>query len=296
MKYLLYFAIVTGFFACKSSKEIDARWAKDRNVAKTLTGKTVVYTIFVDSKTSLPWSGFDIASTKDSLNKVYKWLTNEGKKYDQTFEILPVYATQGDNVTIKKKLPYDKMADATSSNDIKGGKLGKWAESILKKLEKGLKLPNKEELPKKPKLDGFYKVVEKLKRIHNADNVVIFFMLNNYYIYDSSLILNFMQDKECEYAINSGKNTNLFAAQLLSLFGAQNLNPDAYSSYQVKEIDLAKQDFPKDVMMDYESDLFNLNIGEYTAYMIGWLENINTKYIGLLKIEPVKKKKDGKVK
>ena len=88
----------------------------------------------------------------------------------------------------------------------------------------------------------------------------------------------------------------MFAAQFLSLFGAQNLNPEAYSSYQVKDIDIAKQDFPKDVMMDYESDLFSLEIGEYTAYMIGWLENINTKYIGLLKIEPVKKKKNDKNK
>lgn len=296
MRYYLYALVLCSFLACKSSKEIDARWAKDRNVAKTLTGKTVVYTIFVDSKTSLPWSGFDISSTKDSLNKVYKWLEHEGKKYGQEFEILPVYAVQGKNQTFKKKLPYDRMSEASTANEVKGGKLAKWAESILKKLEKGLKLPNKEELPKKPKLDGFYKVVQKLKRIHNADNVVIFFMLNNYYIYDSSLILNFMQDEECEYAINSGKNTNLFAAQFLSLFGAQNLNPDAYSSYQVKDIDIAKQDFPKDVMMDYESDLFGLNIGEYTAYMIGWLENINTKYIGLLKIEPVKKKKNDKNK
>lgn len=296
MKYPLIVLVLTVLFCCKSSKEIDARWARDRNVAKTLKGKTVVYTIFIDSKTTKPWSRFDISSTKDSLNKVYSWLKNEGSKYAQDFEIIPVYGALGAKPTIKKKLPYSTISAAFSGSDNDGGKLQKWASGIVKKLEKGIKLPNSQALPKKPKLDAFHKLVAKLKIKYNADNVVVFFMLNNYYIEDASAVLHYMQDEECEYAINSGKNTNLYAAQLLTLFGAQNLNSKGYSSYQVKEIALAEQDFPTDVMHDFEADLFNLSIGEYTAYLIGWLDNINTKYIDLLKIEPVKKKKNEKYK
>ena len=277
---------------CGSQKEIDARWAQGRNVAKTLNGKTVLYTIFVDSKETLPWSGFDISSTKDTLDKVVDWVKGQASKYGQSIEIETVYAPMGKSPTIKKKLPYSSISEGFGEDGMsKGSKLSKWAEGIVKKLEKGVKLPNDQKLPKKPKLDAFHKLVEKLKKIHQADNVVIFLMANNYFKSDVSAVVNTMVDDECEYAINSGKNANLIAAQFLSLFGAQNLNADWEGSYVVKEIALAQEDFPNDVMLNFEKELYQLNIGSYTAHLIGWEKNLNTKYIDLLKIEKVKKKK-----
>ena len=278
--------------SCGSQKEIDARWAQDRNVAKQLTGKTVLYTIFIDSKETLPWSGFDLQSTKDTLEKVVGWVKSQGAKYGKDIEIETVYATMGKSPAIKKKLPYKSISEAFGDNGLsKGSKLSKWAEGIVKKIEKGVKLPNNEQLPKKPKLDAFHKLVEKLKKIHAADNVVIFMMVNNYFKADVSAVINTMVDEDCEFAINSGKNANLIAAQFLSLFGAQNLNAEWEGNYVVKELAIAEKDFPNDVMLNFERELYQLNVGEYTAHLVGWEKNLNTRYIDLLKIEKVKKKK-----
>lgn len=284
------------FASCKSTKDIDARWARDKNVAGKLQGKVVVYTIFVDSKKTLPWSGFDIKSTKDSLEKVFNWVRFESEKYNQQVRIEPVYATLNKKQTFKKKLPYTSLGAAFSEGEYsKASKLGKWANGIAKKFEKSIKLKG-EKLPKKPKLDAFQKLVTKLKRNHDADHVVIFFMLNNYFISDVSAVMNNMQSTEVEFAVNSGKDTHLFAAQFLSLFGAQNLNEGAYSKHEVKKLAIAKQDFPDDVMVNLESDLNNSKVGEHTAYLIGWRESVNPKYADLFKLAPLKKKKSEKFK
>ena len=297
MKVFLIHIPLILLFACKSGKEIDTRWARDRNVGTKLLGKTVVYTIFVDTKTTLPFSGFDMASTKDSLNKVFDWVTAEAKKHDQNLEIIPVYFKSATKVTINKNLPYDKLSNAFSDGDYSDeSKLGKWANAVVKIAVKDVILPNGQTLPNKPKLKPFESLVAKLKLIHKAENVVVFFMVNNYFIVDISAVLNHMQDKDVEFAINSGKNTNLLAAQLLTLFGAQNLSSGAYSTYTIKKIEVAEKNFPKDVMRDYESDLGQLNIGDFTAYMLGWKQDVSADYADLFKVEPVKKSKDERFK
>jgi hypothetical protein len=98
--------------ACNSIKEIDTRWARGINACEKLEGKTVVYTIFVDSKTSLFWTGFDIKSTKDSLQKVFDWTIKQAAENGKTIEIIPEYYSAGSYYSIKKKLPYDKVSDA----------------------------------------------------------------------------------------------------------------------------------------------------------------------------------------
>lgn len=293
MKHVFLLGVAVFLLSCKSAKEIDARWARDRNAATKLDGKTIVYTAFVDSKSTLPWSGFDIKSTKDSLEKVFNWVRFQAEQHQIDLNIQPVYATLRDKPTIKKKLPYGNLSSAFSEGEYSSGsKLGKWANGIIKKMGKEVKLPNNEQLPRKPKLDAFQKLVTILQRNHNADNVVIFLMLNNYFINDVSTVINHMQDEEVEFAINSGKNTNVLAAQLLSLFGAQNLSTGAYSAYEIKKIAIAQEDFPNDVMLNFERDLFSLNIGEHTSYLIGWREKVNPRYSDLFKVEPTKKKKN----
>lgn len=297
MKNLIFYIPLFFLFSCKSAKEIDTRWARDRNIGSKLIGKTVVYTVFVDTKTSLPFSGFDIASTKDSLNRVYQWVSEEAKKYNQNLEIIPIYFQTTSKFTINKNLPYDRLSQAFEDGEYSNeSKLGKWATAIVKLASKEVNLPNGEVLPAKPKLKPFEALVTKLKLIHKAENVVVFFMINNYYIIDISAVINHMQDKEIEFAINSGKNTNLLAAQLLTLFGAQNLASGNNSSYVIKKIEIAEKQFPKDVMRDYESDLGELNIGEFTAYMLGWSQEVKPEYVDLFKVEPLKKKKDERFK
>lgn len=295
-KWILFLPLIF-LLSCKSSKEIDARWARDRNIGKKLLGKTVVYTVFVDTKTTLPFSGFDINSTKDSLNKVYNWINAQAKAYGKDLEIIPHYYQSANKLTINKNLPYDRLSEAFSDGEYSDeSKLGKWATNVIKQAEKDLKLPSGQTLPAKPKLKAFESLVTKLKMIHKAENVVVFFMINNYYMIDMSAVLNYMQDKQVEFAINSGKNTNLIAAQLLTLFGAQNLSSGDFGNYTIKGIEIAQKNFPNDVMLNYEKDLGQLNIGEFTAYMLGWKEEVKLEYVDLFKVEPLKKGKDERFK
>lgn len=171
--------------------------------------------------------------------------------------------------------------------------MDKWALSVIKKAEKSVKIPNGVTLPAKPRLKGFEKLVAKLKKKHNAQNVSIFFMLNNYYLVDLSAVINAMSHEEehTEFAVNSGKNTNVLANQLLSLFGAQGLNPDYNSRYKVKNIELAKTDFPDDIMVNFEKDINNLKVDSFTAYMLGWTETVAAKYRDFHKIKITKREK-----
>lgn len=290
MRVFLIFITAITFFGCKSNKEIDATWARERNIGSKLQGKTVVYTFFIDTKTSLDWSGFDILSTKDSLQKVYDFVSTQSKNYGQSLNIIPIYYEEGKKQTLNKKLPYDNLSTAIGSVG-DADKLDKWAESIVKKAVKSIKLPEGVEVPKKPRLSPFEELVFRLKSVHNADNVAVLFMLNNYFIIDASLLLNTMQDSKTEFAINSGKNTNTLAMQFLSLFGAQLLSGDGYGSYHVKDIKIAEEAFPNDVMLDYTRDLSVLSIDEYTAYLIGWVDKLDFKYVDLIKIQKSKKKK-----
>ena len=278
--------------ACNSIKEIDTRWARGINACEKLEGKTVVYTIFVDSKTSLFWTGFDIKSTKDSLQKVFDWTIKQAAENGKTIEIIPEYYSAGSQYSVKKKLPYPKVSHAFKKEEAKDqSKFNKWAESIVKKVEKSVKLNSGQKLPAKPRLKGFAKLEAKLKRKYNADNVAIFFMLNNYFLIDANAVFNSMTDEQVEFAINSGKKSSRLASQFLTLFGAQPLTSEKNSQYKIKNVELAKVDFPNDIMVSPEKDLNQLNIGQFTAFMLGWQEKVEPQHVDFFKVK-LKKKKD----
>jgi hypothetical protein len=294
MKKVISIGIIFCVFlvACNSIKEIDTRWARGINACEKLEGKTVVYTIFVDSKTSLFWTGFDIKSTKDSLQKVFDWTIKQAAENGKTIEIIPEYYSAGSQYSVKKKLPYPKVSDAFKKEEAKDqSKFNKWAESIVKKVEKSVKLNSGQKLSAKPRLKGFAKLEAKLKRKHNADNVAIFFMLNNYFLIDANAVFNSMTDEQVEFAINSGKKSSRLASQFLTLFGAQPLTSGKNSQYKIKNVELAKVDFPNDIMVSPEKDLNQLNIGQFTAFMLGWQEKVEPQHVDFFKVK-LKKKKD----
>ena len=255
-----------------------------------LKGKTVVYNIFVDTKTTLYWTGFDIKSTKDSLNKSAKWLEDKAKNNGQELDIEMMYYGTTVKPTFKKNIPYKHVYDAFSDGEYsKESKLNKWVNGILKKVNKTIKLPNGEKLPRKPKISAIEAIVKKIKRLRQADNVTINLLVNNYYISDISAIFNAMSDEETEFIITSGKNPYNISTLLLSTYGAQSLADGAYNKYKIKNIKLAQTDFPNDIMVKYFNDINKAEINEYTAYLIGWKDKVNTKYVDLFKIEPKKK-------
>ena len=71
---LLVSIIVLALSSCFLAKRVDTRWAMNRNECKKLKGEVLVYTIFVDSKTSKPWVGYDIQSAVDSVQYAVDWI------------------------------------------------------------------------------------------------------------------------------------------------------------------------------------------------------------------------------
>ena len=118
-------------------------------------------------------------------------------------------------------------------------------------------------------------------------------MLNNYYLIDASAVFNSMTDEQVEFAINSGKNTSYLANQLLTLFGAQLLSTGKTSQYKIKNVELAKIDFPNDIMVSPEKDLSELNIGAFTAFMLGWQEKVEPQYVDFFRVKLKKKNDEG---
>lgn len=291
MKNIFPYLIITLIaISCTSSKEIDARWAMNRGAGKKLTGKTVVYNIFVDTKTTHYWTGFDIKSTKDSLNKSIAWLEREAKSNNQDLDIELMYYGTATKPTFKKNIPYKHIYEAFADGEYsKESKLNKWVNGILKKVNKTIKLPGGEKLPRKPKISEAEQIIKKIKRLRQAENVTINIMVNNFFVSDVSAIFNAMSDEETEFIISSGKDPYSLSTLILSAYGAQSLADGAYNKYKIKNIELAQTDFPNDIMVKYFSNINNATINEYTAYLIGWKENISTKYVDLFKIEPKKK-------
>lgn len=274
---------------CASKKDIDARWAKDRGAGTELKGKTVIYTVFVDTKSTHQWTGFDIQTTKDSLEKVSRWMEEQAKKNDQELEIQNVYYKTASKTTFVKNLPYDHIYEAFGDGGYeKGSKLNRWVTGILKKINKTIKLPGGKKLPKKPKLAAEEQIVRKLRTIHGVQNVTINIMVNNFFVSDASAIFNSMTDEETEFIITSGKETYTIASLILSAYGAQSLLESDLNMYKVKNIQIAQEDFPNDIMVRHSNNLNELEINDYTAYLIGWKDYIDTKYVDLFMIKPKK--------
>ena len=72
------------------------------------------------------------------------------------------------------------------------------------------------------------------------------------------------------------------AHNFLHIYGAADLNKSYFRRSQGK-IKQAMEAFPNDVMSDvYARPLIDLEIGEFTEYMIGWTEQLDEEYEPLL--------------
>ena len=58
----------------------DLSVARYKNVSKDLKNNVLLYFVFIDTKTTYPWTEFDIMSTIDSLNVAVKWIENQARQ------------------------------------------------------------------------------------------------------------------------------------------------------------------------------------------------------------------------
>jgi hypothetical protein len=91
-----------------------------------------------------------------------------------------------------------------------------------------------------------------------------------------------MHTNDIEFAITSYKYPSVIAQNILNLFGAADLSKTLYRKNE-KKIKLAAEYFPYDIMQDvYAKSVNELEIGEFTQYLIGWKDKLDQKYQVLL--------------
>ena len=112
--------------------------------------------------------------------------------------------------------------------------------------------------------------------------MAVMFLINNYFRSDISIAINTLNSDDVEFSVVSYKYPSEIAHNFLHLYGAADLNKSYFRRSQGK-IKQAKEAFPNDIMSEvYSISLIDLEIGEFTEYMIGWTEELDEEYEPLL--------------
>jgi len=269
---------------CVSFKKLNYSRGRNTNVCKELTGNVLLYTIFVDTRSTAPWTEFDIRSTLDSVRVAVNWIESKSRDNSIPLNIITDYYIGQEYTTVKKNLPEESVyLSATEPNLNKGLiALNKWSDYIARKAGASFPVPEKDGIPEIRKPKNKERLIAYLRDEYNVESVALLFMVNNYYKSDISLAINTLSTKDVEYAIVSYKYPSEIAHNFLHLFGAADLYPTIYKRNE-KNIALAEAHFPNDIMRDpYAKKIRTLDIGDFTKYLIGWSNNLDAKYEPLL--------------
>jgi len=272
--------LISGF----TIRKTDFRKGIKNNVCKDLSGKVLVYTIFVDTKTTSPWSEYDIKSTLDSIRVATRWIQQKAIDNNIKIQFTTDYYVGPEYTTIKKNLPEESIFLSVTKPNKKQGitNINKWSDYIARKAGDSFNITDKDGLPtiKKPK--NKERLIALLRDQYDVESVVLLFMMNNYYKTDISIQLNTMHTKEIEYAIVSYKYPSEIAHNILHLFGAADLNETLYRK-NTKSINFANNELPNEIMQDpFGKNINDLIISDYNKYLIGWDTGLTKEFEFLL--------------
>src|SRR5208337_4694132 len=239
MKKIFRFLSLIIFFFCLGSfsfQKIDYRWAMHKNVCKDLHHSVLMYFIFVDTKTTAPWTEFDIRSTLDSIAIAKRWILEQAKKYNAQVTIQTDYYIGKDYTTITKNLPYGSVYETAITPNFKEGleDLNMWADWIAKKAGTSLNISKKDGIPEIKNPRNKERLIAYLRDAYKVESVALFFMVNNYFKTDISLQVNTMSTSDVEYAIISFKYPSEIAHNFLHLYGAADLYKTLYRRNEKK--------------------------------------------------------------
>ena len=268
--------------SCASYKDIDNRWAMNSNVCKKLKGDVLVYAIFVDIKELPDWEEQDVNHTIDSLKTALTWIKSKAdeEKIPLNFKFDYFKKQQ----TIDKNFP-EKLNNAlyNINNGLGLDKINKWSDNVSK-LVGGLcdtKVWN-DSFPHITKPNTTERLIAMLRDEYNTENVVLFFMLNGEKNRQIAVSMNRVSNENIEYEINSFNYPNILAFEILNIFGAANLYTPEISG-NGKSKTYAQYSIPNDIMVNPFSTLSELEISDFTQYMIGWNKEEEDGYEKLFK-------------
>ncbi len=281
---LLIVIISLVFISAMPSSKNEFLAARQNNVCKDLRDDVLLYFVFIDTRTTYPWTEFDILTTIDSIYVAERWMEDKAKEAGIPLNIKTDYYIGNEYTTINRNLPKKSVLESiTDPNYNKGIEaLNKWADYVAKIVGESLYIKEKDGIPVTKKPGTKERLTAHLRDEYGVESVAIMFFVNNYFRKDISLVINTMNTDDVEFAIVSYKYPAEIAHYFIKLFGGI----DLYKSTERKnnrKIKFGEDHFPNDIMQNPASkNLRNLEIGDFTKFMIGWTDQLNPEYEPLL--------------
>ncbi len=267
-----------------STPSFDFRSGRHNNVCKDLKNDVLLYFVFVDTRTTSPWSEFDILTTIDSIQVATRWLETQATEHDITLNIKTDYYIGDEFTTIQRNLPRRSVNEILEDqNLIDGmGSLSRWGDYVSKIIGESLYIKEKDGIPIQKRPSNKERLIALLRDEYQVESVALLLMVNNYFRSDISLAINTLHNDDVEFSVVSYKYPSEIAHSFLHLYGAADLH-ETHFRRSKRKIRLATQAFPDDIMSDvYARSLKDLEIGDFTRYMIGWTEELDNEYEPLL--------------
>lgn len=258
--------------------------ARENNVCKSLHNDVLLYFVFIDSRTTSPWTEFDIMTTIDSIHVAKRWLETKASKAGVELNIKTDYYIGNEYTTINRNLPKNTVKTSVTDPNYSKGiyALNRWADYVAKIVGESLYIKEKDGIPATKKPGTKERLIAHLRDAYGVESVALMFFVNNYFRDDISLAINTMNTEDVEFALVSYKYPAEIAHYFLKLFGGI----DMYKSFERKsnrKIKFAGEQFPNDIMQNPDGmELRNTEIGDFTSYMIGWRDDLDPAYEILL--------------
>lgn len=249
------------------------------NVCKTLDNKVILYAIFVDSKTTHPWSSYDLTSTMDSIQKSINWIEKMAELNKIPLSIILKHPEKNKKIPVRGELKYKTLSGTLFRNrDIKLGidLIDDWSNNIAKRLNSMFPSDSSSIITTKNTLSSRERLIAKLRDIHKTDNIALLYFVNNYFEDEISFALHTSSDSKTEYAVVSTKHPSVIAHEFLHLFGAVDLyiSPFDRRSSKRKKKKIMKL-YSNEIMAFAHRSIDSLDISSFTKYLIGWDIKLN---------------------
>lgn len=254
------------------------------NVCKDLINDVLLYFVFIDTRTTSAWTEFDILTTIDSIQEAAHWLEAKAVKNNIELNIKTDYYIGDVYATVEKNLPGSSIREIIENQKLDRGlsSINRWGDYIARIIGESVYIKDKDGIPEQKKPVNKERLIAFLRDEYNVESVALVFMLNNYYRNDISIAVNTYNNDDVEFCIVSYKYPSEIAHTFLNLFGAADLYETPFRKSR-KKIRLAEEYYPLDIMQDpYAKKINDLDIGDFTKYMIGWTDDLPDEAVPLL--------------
>ena len=251
----------------------------NNNVCKKLQGEVVLYCVFVDTRSTHPWTDYDIRSTLDSIHRATRWLEQRARASRIPLRIAVRYHQSKRVIPIAQNFPSRTLSRTLFTPVLPAGiaKMDRWASAVARTAGKALPVDTAVSVRTKNSLADRERLIARLRDLYKTDNVALMYFVNNYYQDEISVTLHSGSDEKTEYSVVSFKEPAVVAHEFLHLFGALDLYISPFDRKRAmrKRKKWAMQEFPREVMAFAYRRIDSLDISPFTEYLIGWRNEVD---------------------